>query len=155
MSPTPLAAAAAPALPTRAQGSTSSSHMQLRASLHHCPRIAGHVGRAAAAMCGTQHPGSTWPSGGFLRRRQPHRSSPAARLPPAHAADLSRSFEGDGEGEGSGAAPRGDTGSAAAGASFLRALSSPYDKEIFLLAIPALFRWGVCQKLPHAAQPLC
>jgi hypothetical protein len=48
-------------------------------------------------------------------------------------------LEGD-DGEESGpGAPHGDAASAAR-TSFLQALHSPFDKEIFLLAIPALFR---------------
>jgi hypothetical protein len=158
MPPTPAVAApraaaavalpALPALPARALGDTSTSfpsHLRPRAGLMQCPRPAQRLRSPAAAVCSAQRPSSSWLSGvtfgGSLKRQQLHRSrrpTPGQHLPPVCAADIARAFEGD-DGEESGAgAPRGDAASAAR-ASFLQALHSPFDKEIFLLAIPALF----------------
>ncbi len=88
----------------------------------------------------------------LLRRRQLGSScSPRQRRTPQRAADVVRGLA-------AGADDGDDTGSMgvkAAAAAWWHRLGSPYDREIFLLAIPALFRWGCAAGAGHrsAADP--
>ena len=85
--------------------------------------------------------------GAARRRRRLAPRQPGARPPPPQpgAADMAADMGGlAGEDEGA------DVAGAAvqAASSWWRSLASPYDQEIFLLAVPALFRCGMAGNRP-------
>ena len=142
--PLPSAAAVAPVLPARALGAASTSTSSQLAPAP--PR------RQVATQClagGLQQPGGSgsWLSSGSrsgggsqgLRRRQLGGSSRrllTQQPPPPRAADIVGALEAGADDDG------GSPALSHASASTAWQLGSPYDKEIFLLAIPALFRWA-------------
>ncbi|EFN56262.1 hypothetical protein CHLNCDRAFT_57674 [Chlorella variabilis] len=139
--PLPSAAAVAPVLPARALGAASTSTSSQLAPAP--PR------RQVATQClagGLQQPGGSgsWLSSGSrsgggsqgLRRRQLGGSSRrllTQQPPPPRAADIVGALEAGADDDG------GSPALSHASASTAWQLGSPYDKEIFLLAIPALF----------------
>lgn len=114
----------------------------------------GHAARAAAPAVHARHQRQPQPAGSqpaplLCRRQLGSRRGSRQRRPPQRAADMVRGLAaGADEGD--------DTGALhveAAAAAWWHRLSSPYDREIFLLAIPALFRWagrGAEQRGPGA-----